>query len=282
MHLKIFTMKNSETQKIIRDEKGQEIVMIRTDITLKRMMEEKPTSRWNALYWHPTYVENVEEITASNFSVIRIGDTEERLTYGAIVTGKKNYEGKGVFLINQGDIQFTGLDDTKLKEVRKDSPWNIKRARVKVKSLILARSGVGGVGKNRITIITKPINAVVDSFVDILDLNDKKVNPFYVLVFWKTKFGKFQIERIINGVGTVNISFNEIREIKVPDIPKKVQNHIETEYKKMSRYHDKAMEAKKKGDEEEYKKNIEIAEKMLKDLIAKTEAVIRGERKDVI
>jgi len=275
-------MKNSETQKIIRDEKGQEIVMIRTDITLKRMMEEKPTSRWNALYWHPTYVENVEEITASNFSVIRIGDTEERLTYGAIVTGKKNYEGKGVFLINQGDIQFTGLDDTKLKEVRKDSPWNIKRARVKVKSLILARSGVGGVGKNRITIITKPINAVVDSFVDILDLNDKKVNPFYVLVFWKTKFGKFQIERIINGVGTVNISFNEIREIKVPDIPKKVQNHIETEYKKMSRYHDKAMEAKKKGDEEEYKKNIEIAEKMLKDLIAKTEAVIRGERKDVI
>ena len=50
----------------------------------------------------------------------------------------------------------------------------------------------------------------------------------------------------------------------------------------MSKYHDRAMEAKKKGNDAEYKKNIEIAEKMLKDLIAKTEAVVRGERKDVI
>ena len=41
------------------------------------------------------------------------------------------------------------------------------------------------------------------------------------------------------------------------------------------------MEAKAKGDEAGYKKNIETAEAMLKDLIARTEAVIRGEREDV-
>ncbi len=50
----------------------------------------------------------------------------------------------------------------------------------------------------------------------------------------------------------------------------------------MSKYHDKAMEAKTNNDEEEYKKNVETAEEMLNNLIAKTEAVIRGERKDVI
>lgn len=50
----------------------------------------------------------------------------------------------------------------------------------------------------------------------------------------------------------------------------------------MSAYHDKAMEGKKKSDEDAYKKNIETAEKMLKDLIARTEAVIRGDKKDVI
>ena len=42
------------------------------------------------------------------------------------------------------------------------------------------------------------------------------------------------------------------------------------------------MEGKEKSDEGAYKNNIETAEKMLKDLIARTEAVIRGERKDVI
>lgn len=42
------------------------------------------------------------------------------------------------------------------------------------------------------------------------------------------------------------------------------------------------MEGKKKSNEAAYRKNIETAEKMLKDLIARTETVIRGERKDVI
>jgi len=275
-------MSNKNLVQITTDEKGREIVIVRVDKTLKEMMEEKPTSRWNAVYWRPAYVKNLKEITDSNFSISKIGDFEEHLTYGAIVTGGKNYEGKGVFLLNQGDIQFTGLDDTDMKEIKKNSPWNIERAKVKTKSLVLARSGVGGVGKNRITIITKPINAVVDSFVDVLDLDIRKINPFYVLVFWKTKFGRLQVERIINGVGTVNISFDEIREIKILNIPKNVQDNIESEYKKMSKYHDKAMEAKKNDQEAEYKKNIEIAEKMLKDLIAKTEAVVRGERKDVI
>jgi len=42
------------------------------------------------------------------------------------------------------------------------------------------------------------------------------------------------------------------------------------------------MKTKKNNNEAEYKKNIEIAEKMLKDLIVKTGAVIHGERKDII
>jgi hypothetical protein len=50
----------------------------------------------------------------------------------------------------------------------------------------------------------------------------------------------------------------------------------------MAVYHNKAMEAKAKGNKAGYGKNIEIAENMLRELIAKTEAVIRGERKDVI
>jgi len=41
------------------------------------------------------------------------------------------------------------------------------------------------------------------------------------------------------------------------------------------------MKSKALGNEEKYKANIKIAEEKLKDLIAKTEAVIRGEREDV-
>jgi len=275
-------MANSKTQKIIKDTKGNEVVTIRTDKTLKDFMETKPSSRWNPEFWYQKYDDNINELLRTKYTVNKVGDFEEKLTYGAIVTGSQKYYGRDYYLINQGDISFTGLDLSNARHVKKESPWVIERAMPKVDSIILARSGVGGVGKNRITIITKPIKAVVDSFVDLLDLNREKVNPYFVVVFWKSKFGWLQIERIINGVGTINISFDEIREINIPVLPDGVQKNIESEYKKMSVFHDKAIKAKKKGDGAGYKKNIETAEKMLKDLISKTEAVIRGERDDVI
>lgn len=84
------------------------------------------------------------------------------------------------------------------------------------------------------------------------------------------------------GVGAPKLPFDEIKAIKIPMLPEAIQSHIESEYKRMYQYHDKAMEAKEKGNDAGYKKNIEIAETMLKELIAKTEAVIRGERKDVV
>ena len=110
----------------------------------------------------------------------------------------------------------------------------------------------------------------------------KEINPFYIGIFLKSLFGQGQIQRLQSGIGPAKLVFDEIKAIKIPILPDMVQKNIESEYKKMSRYHDKAIEAKKNNNEVEYKKNIEIAEKMLKDLIAKTEAVIRGERKDVI
>lgn len=265
---------------IIKDESGKEAVMVRVDKTLKELMAEAPSSRWNVEYWRQEYLENLKVLQESGFEIATIGQYEERITYGAIVTGKKDYSGNDVLLINQGNISFTGLDLSDAKRIKEKSPWVIERAIVKDKTILIARSGVAGVGKNRITIAIKPPKAVVDSFVDILDV--KNINPFYVVVFWKSIFGWLQVERFINGVGTVNISFDEIRAIKIPILPEKIQENIESEYKKMSAFHDKAMEAKKKGDEAGYKKNIETAERMLRDLISRTEAVIRGERKDVV
>ncbi|MFH1233778.1 MAG: hypothetical protein V1649_03985 [Patescibacteria group bacterium] len=97
-----------------------------------------------------------------------------------------------------------------------------------------------------------------------------------------TEFGQSQIEKVFHGISSAKISTKEIWQIKVALVNDAIQQQVKSEYKKMSKYHDKAMEAKKSNHEVEYKKNIETAEKMLKDLIAKTEAVIRGERDDII
>jgi hypothetical protein len=42
------------------------------------------------------------------------------------------------------------------------------------------------------------------------------------------------------------------------------------------------MKAKKEEDNKIYKKNLEIAEKMLKKIISNTEAIIKGEKENII
>jgi len=101
-------------------------------------------------------------------------------------------------------------------------------------------------------------------------------------VFFKSKYGQAQFNKYKTGVAFNSLSNDEIRFLSVPIFVKHINENIESEYKKMAVYHDNAMEGKKNDNEVEYIKNIELAEKMLKDLIIKTEAVIRGERDDVI
>ena len=90
------------------------------------------------------------------------------------------------------------------------------------------------------------------------------------------------LNRLKAGVGALVLDEGDIKSILIPEFPQTLKKHIDNEYKKVALYHDKGMEAKAKCNESLYKKNIETAEAMLKELIAKTEAVIRGEREDVV
>jgi len=279
-------MKNSKTQKIIEDEKGQEVVMIRTDITLKRMMKACKTQqlqwgRWDVKYWLPKYEENIIEIQNSAWPKKHF---YEILDMNGVIQGSKGasqYTKSGIQYLRIGNITFTGFDFTyKPKFVEPNGPMDVAGSRPKYGYIILVRTGAT-IGKVAIVTDKNP-NYTVTSVAYKLRFK-KNINPFYVCVFLKSSFGQLQLHRLKNGTGVENLNLDsEVPLLFIPIIPETIQNHIETEYKKMSQYHDKAMEAKKKGDEEEYKKNIKIAEKMLKDLITKTEAVIRGERKDVI
>lgn len=275
-YYKEFVMNKTNLVQITNDQTGEEIAMVRADKVLKEMMEEKPASRWDSAYWHPKYDEVLKGEPLGNF----IQNGPEGITYGAIITGKKNnYVPDGVPVIRAEQIKFTGIDLLRSEKTKEDSPWDPKRSRVYFGDLVFVRSGVGSLGKSALYLGKKYIN--VGCFVDRIKLKD--LSSLYVDVYLKTNQGKLQIERLNAGVaGTTNISFDQIKSIKIPILPNKLQKNIDSEYKKISAFHDKAMEAKNNNDEAEYKKNIKTAEKMLKDLIKKTEEVIEGKRKDVI
>ena len=97
-----------------------------------------------------------------------------------------------------------------------------------------------------------------------------------------SKYGQAFIDRESHGVsGLTKINTDDVKKIPIVLVNDKIQNDIEVKYRSMSTYHYKAMKVKQRKVEEEYKDNLEISKKMLKDLIKITEEIIEGKRDDV-
>lgn len=241
-------------------------------------------------YWDPKYKKMISEMKKGRWRLITLGDTKPFITYGAIVPGKKMPKiSQGILYVSQRNMTLTGLDFTAQEFfVKEGSSWDKKRFRLKYGDILIARSGVASVGRTEI--FREKTKAVVECFVDII--RQEFLNPYYITTFMKSKYGKGQIERLISGVATVNINFDQIKSIRIPVLSDSIQKNIEREYKKMSKWHDKAREVKKRlidggmsnkeaEKDAEYRRNIKKAEATLKDLIKKTEEIIEGKRKEL-
>jgi len=260
------------------DEKGREIVMVRVDKTLKEMMKEKPASRWDPKYWHSKY-----DDLFLNLKTEKIGTYIKDVQgggggshYSAFLGDKWDEKGKFATYLHISALMNTGLNWVDAKYIDEKTYNRLKTKQLQEDDILLSNKGT--VGKSVVVPRTFLKTVVGDTRV----IRVKEINPYYVCVYFKSFFGQALSERYKSGVASEGTTVDQLYEFDIPHLDESVQKNIESEYKKMSKYHDKAMEAKKKGNDAEYKKNIEIAEKMLKELIAKTEAVIRGERKDVI
>lgn len=271
-------MNDSKLVQITKDQNGREIVMVRVDKTLKEMMEEKPSSRWDPEYWNPSYT-NMERDLRSRFNCKTISDLQEFLTLGHV--GKMQYIDDGeVPVIGVRDILATGIDPYSCRRIKKGGPIDLLKRRVQKGDLLFIRSGVGSVG--RTVVVTDLFDLDLSISGDVYLLRSSQINLGFLAVYINSRFGSKQIKRIGSGVsGQIHLNFPEFGRVVVPLLNTTIQENIDSEYKATSSYHSKAICAKKRGDERGYKENLEKAEKMLKDLIKKTEEVIEGKRKDV-
>lgn len=256
-----------------------EFIMVRVDKTMFDLFAVKPASRWDAGFWIPKYDQIFSQITYKISSLKDLLNTpiiapdHVRASKGEHIGKKYTCEYRTL-----KDLLFTGINHTDINYCSDNAFKRLKRTQLSSGDILFAGSGIGAIGRVGIVDKVSKKSCVGDLFI----IRDPKINNYYLYVFLLTLFGQSQIEKIYHGIQSAKISTSEIGEIKIALITDKIQSHIETEYKKMAVYHNKAMEAKAKGNEAGYRKNIEIAENMLRELISKTEAVIRGERKDIL
>ena len=275
----------SNLVQITKDQSGKEIVMVRVDKTLKELMVEKPASRWDADYWHPKWEKLMDQINASPIKFSALGDifpTEEWLISTDHVRasrGEKEADNYPVEYYTPANLLFTGYDVSKIPHCTENAFTRMSRARPSQLDLLLGGFGMGPTGKS-IVLWQKPSVKAIVGNIFILRTKDK-YSPFVLDVFFKSVFGQGQLNRVKMGVAMNKLSNDQITSTLVPLFTPSQVQFIESEYKKMTVFHDKAMESKEKDDEASCKDNLEIAVKMLKDLISKTEGVIRGKQEDV-
>jgi len=183
-------------------------------------------SRWDVGFWRE---EGPPAGLRRGLRTAPLGSFIEHLTYGPIVTGRRpHHVDGGRRVILQGDFCRSGLVPTPGLCVAAGSEHDPARSRARDGDLLLPRSGAGSLGKNRMAVYHLPEEANIGCFVDLIRLRD--LNPYFAWLYLRTASGWGQIRRLTNGVGTPNISFSEIRSIRIPLIPHDRQSRLEDQY----------------------------------------------------
>jgi len=190
--------------------------------------------RWDPAFWRP---DRAEPATAWPFPHAPLGDFIQKITYGPILTGQRPQPvANGVAIIDQKVIRASGVLLGQAIVVAEGCAYDPPRCRLEPGDIVFARSGAGTLAKRRFTVFGHPVKATVSCFVDLIRLAG--ISPHYVVTFLRSRPGWSRIERLINGVGTPNLSFAEIRSLEIPLLPRADQEAIERAWVQIGRLHD--------------------------------------------
>ncbi|MFA5769907.1 MAG: restriction endonuclease subunit S [Patescibacteria group bacterium] len=260
------------------DQKGRELVMVRVDKTLKDFMSEEPSSRWSPAYWHPKYDDLFKNIETKilNEYILDIQGGGGGSHFSSFLGDKWDEKGKYASYLHISSIMETGINWVDSKSINERTYRRLKSKQLEKNDILLSNKGT--VGKSVVIYRDFPKTIVGDTRI----IKVKNLNPYFLCIYFKTSFGKKLSERYKSGVASEGTTMEQLKIFPIPTIKDSIQVKIEEKYKNISVFHDHAMKAKKNRNEKSYRENIDIAEKMLKELILKTEAVITGELNDIV
>jgi len=214
--------------------------------------------RWDPAYWISPPAEP-SELSAVPWAPL--GDFVEHITYGPIVTGRRPEPvPRGVAIIDQKVLRPTGVLLDQAVRVAEGCEYDLPRCRLQPGDVLFARSGAGTLRKKRFTVYREAAKATVSCFVDLVRL--RGINPYYVATVLRSRLGWPQIERLANGVGTPNLSFGEIRSLRIPVASDEEQRDTERAW-------DPVCEAHAAG-------RLEAAEALLDAVVARLENRLIG------
>ncbi len=183
---------------------------------------------------------------------------------GKTLYGKeRRFTDKGLKFLHATNITELGINYKKDENfIDPSSRMDFPDAHAKAGDILFVRVGVGCAGRVAI-VYNKEDEGVATDYIHIFRVKD--INPYFLVVYLKTKYGKDSITLLKHGVGTVSINKTDLLSIPIPVIPEKIQKYIRDKYKEILRKWRFAIKNEQ---------DLSVYEKMLKNLIKELEKLL--------
>lgn len=231
--------------------------------------------RMDAAYWQPATLAVLERLAAAQ-PLRALGELLERpggLIAGDHVRGSRG-ERKGPGLpyeyYQTREFLPAGYNYAAQEHCDERAYRRLAYTAVRQHDILVSCAGVGGAGRARVCLITHTPGPSCTG--DVLIVRAREPDPRFLFLLLRSRAGRAQLLRLQNGVGTVNLSAEELLRVLVPLPAPERQRAYAAGYAPVVAAHDQAMAALRAGDRAGYGRARAASERLLEQLTAALEA----------
>jgi len=207
------------------DKNGQANGMIKVDA-------ENLRNRMDYHYHHYLEKSSFKILSSKGIRFKPLSDFIVYCKTGKTLYGKdRKFSKSGIKFLHATNITDLGIDYARdEKFIDPKSKMYSPEAHARLGDLVFVRVGVGCAG--RIAIVdSREKEGVVTDYLHIFRV--KGTNPYFLVAYLKTRFGKDSINLLKHGVGTISINKTDLLSLPIPIVPVHIQQAISAEFKRI-------------------------------------------------
>ena len=190
--------------------------------------------RMDHSYYHNLKKNSIKELMEKGIKFKPLKDLVIYCKTGKTLYGEgRKFSDKGLRFLHATNITEIGINYKRdEKFIAPSSEMDFPNAYAKIEDILFVRVGVGCAGRVAIVDV-KEDEGVATDYLHIFRVKD--VNPYFLVVYLKTKFGKYSINLLKHGVGTVSINKTDLLSLPIPIVSREIQKEIGDKYEEILR-----------------------------------------------
>ncbi|WP_300702113.1 restriction endonuclease subunit S [Bacteroides sp.] len=192
------------------------------EVELKNVISSDLSMRLDSEYYKKIFV--LEDAKLCSLNAKPLSSFTKKIDVGFVGSMVSNYseDDSDPVLLQTNNIGEFFIQDINPQRINRQFHQKLTKSQVEKKNVLLARSG--SFGKASIYLKDEVSNS---SDIIIVETDDTKLNPYYLVVFLNSKLGKNQLYRFASGGLQGHVNLTILETLKVPCISVELSSMIE-------------------------------------------------------